>query len=201
MNLNNFRGDLSDISSKNASLFVNIAVGDLDLRIMSRLVMQQVTRQFVLVLKTKSLFVTVAVGDLDSRMVSGLVMQQVTRQAADKAALFANVLLPFAFRGRWDADADVAALWTEVWSETASSEGAALLLHGPEIVASLSNELTRDEWSLRRSAAQVRCFPAVDILSHGMDLFIGCFNPINAYSRSGHYFIWDGPGYGMFQPH
>lgn len=43
-------------------------------------------------------------------------------------------VLPLAFVAGSDDDAEVAALWSEVWSEGSASEAAALRLYTPEIL-------------------------------------------------------------------
>jgi proteasome component ECM29 len=73
-------------------------------------------------------------GDRSSRQLGGLLLREIVRAAPDVFSAHAAAALPLAFVARQDEEADVAALWREVWDEATGSGAAALRLYLSEIV-------------------------------------------------------------------
>ncbi len=75
-----------------------------------------------------------AAGDREDRQLAGLLLRELVRGASDTFSAHAAAALPLAFVACQDEDADVAALWKEVWEEGTGSAAAAVRLYMPEIV-------------------------------------------------------------------
>lgn len=77
---------------------------------------------------------TLCAGDREARQLAGLLLRELVRSAADTFSAHAAAVLPLAFVARSDEDADVAALWKEVWEEGTGSGAAAVRLYIDDIV-------------------------------------------------------------------
>lgn len=73
-------------------------------------------------------------GDREARQLAGLLLRELVRGAPNTFAAHAATALPLAFVARSDEDANVAALWREVWDDGTGSGAAAVRLYLPEIV-------------------------------------------------------------------
>lgn len=80
-------------------------------------------------------------GDQVARQLSGLLLRELVRGASDTFAAHASAALPSAFVACHDEDADVAAIWKDVWEEGTGSPAAAARLYLAEISAIICSGL------------------------------------------------------------
>ncbi|KAK9810293.1 hypothetical protein WJX72_008148 [[Myrmecia] bisecta] len=93
-------------------------------------------------------------GDMESRYLAGLIIKELSRQAADVFNAHKSQAMPLAFVAASDEDADVAALWKEVWEDSTSSQAAALRLYMADLVPLVTAGLASQQWGRKRSSAK-----------------------------------------------
>lgn len=88
------------------------------------------------------------------RLSAGLLAKEILRGAPGHfSGPVAQAVLPVAYAARMDDDADVAAVWREVWDEGVSSEAGALRLYATEVVSYLVAGLGSSQWGRKKAAA------------------------------------------------
>ena len=83
-------------------------------------------------------------------------LRELLRVAPEAFQAHATAILPAAFAAKMDEDAEVAAVWKEVWEDGCSSEGAAVRMYMGELVEIISGGLAAQQWGRKKAAAQVR---------------------------------------------
>ncbi|GAB4815511.1 hypothetical protein N2152v2_002557 [Parachlorella kessleri] len=105
--------------------------------------------------------------DANTRLVAGLLLRELGKEAGDVFSKHAPTVAPLAFMAQCDDDADVAAMWHDVWEESATSGGAGLRLHVKEIAQLITAGLQSAQWGRKKSAAAAlkkACAAAPDAL-------------------------------------
>lgn len=91
--------------------------------------------------------------DRDDRYVAGLLLRELGRESSDVLTDHASEVAPPAYMAQFDEDADVAAMWREVWEEATASSGSGLRLHMGEVVKLIVAGLQSGQWGRKKTAA------------------------------------------------
>ncbi|EFN52702.1 hypothetical protein CHLNCDRAFT_138705 [Chlorella variabilis] len=106
--------------------------------------------------------------DRDDRYVAGLLLRELGHESSDVLEAHAGEVAPPAYMAQFDEEADVAAVWREVWEESTASAGAGLRLHMTEVVKLVTSGLQSGQWSRKKAAAAA----AAQICKAGADALV-----------------------------
>ncbi|PSC71704.1 proteasome-associated ECM29-like protein [Micractinium conductrix] len=93
--------------------------------------------------------------DRDDRYVAGLLLRELGKEASDVLTAHAGEVAPLAYMAQFDEDADVAAMWHEVWEECTASAGAGLRLHITKVLQLVTAGMQSGQWGRKKAAAAV----------------------------------------------
>ncbi|KAK3264270.1 hypothetical protein CYMTET_26979, partial [Cymbomonas tetramitiformis] len=120
-------------------------------------------------------------GDASARHFAAVLLQQLSHQASDVAAQYATQILPRAFMAQFDEEADVAALFLEVWEGSTASRSASLQLYMVELISVCCEGLKSSSWPHKAQAAKAVAAMAKDakenVAQHAAILMNACLVP------------------------
>jgi len=87
------------------------------------------------------------------RAAAGHAMLQLVRRAPDRVKRNAATVVPAAFLGSRDVDADAAAVWSDVWDGISASTAHTVRLYLGEVVAACAERLEASSWEAKRQGA------------------------------------------------